>query len=38
MDTQRDDQKTLEHYTELYVPLQVQQMLIENMNKVLSPA
>jgi hypothetical protein len=21
LDTQRDDQKTLEHYTELYVPL-----------------
>ena len=28
---QRDDQLTLEHYTERYIPVQIQNMIIENM-------
>ena len=30
----RDDQLTLEHYTERYIPLQMQNLLIENMRLI----
>ena len=35
LDKQRDDQLTLEHYCERYIPIQIQNMIIDNMNLVL---
>ena len=32
----RDDQLTLEHYTERYVPIQIQNMIVSNLEKILS--
>lgn len=32
----KSDMMTLEHYTERYIPIQMQQMIIENMKMVLS--
>lgn len=34
LDKQRDDQLTLEHYTERYVPIQTQNMIVENMKVI----
>lgn len=34
LDKQRDDQLTLEHYTERYVPIQIQNMIVENMKVI----
>ena len=34
LDKQRDDQLTLEHYAERYIPIQIQQMIMDNMKKV----
>ena len=37
LDQQRDDQKTLEHYCERYLPLKTQQMIQENLFSILTP-
>jgi len=34
LDKQRDDQLTLEHYAERYVPIQVQQMIMDNLKRI----
>jgi len=34
VDKQRDDQLTLEHYTERYVPVQVQNMIMDNLRLI----
>jgi len=34
LDKQRDDQLTLEHYAERYIPVQVQNMIIENLKRI----
>jgi hypothetical protein len=35
VETQRDNQLTLEHYTEKYIPIQMQSMIIKNLELVL---
>ena len=34
LDKQRDDQLTLEHYAERYIPVQVQSMIMENLRAI----
>ena len=34
---QRDNQKTLEHYCEIYIPIQMQNMIIDNLQLVVPP-